>query len=144
MHEQGWETRLGTLKVSGLYHKKVKFPLKISDRAWWLEVLVLKHPGHHVGKVTVLKTWRLITQEQFNQACRLRPVKPRLLTEVDLEQLNHRQALICVLLRCSKNTVCAGLCVFADAVPEFHLKTTKHVSNFRFTLVDSETESWNL
>ena len=31
---------LGTLKVSGLYHKKVKFPLKISDRAWWLEVLV--------------------------------------------------------------------------------------------------------
>ena len=41
LHEQGWETRLGTLKVSGLYHKKVKFPLKISDRAWWLEVLVL-------------------------------------------------------------------------------------------------------
>ena len=40
--EQGWETRLGTLKVSGLYHKKVKFPLNISDRAWWLEVLVLK------------------------------------------------------------------------------------------------------
>ena len=29
----------------GLYHKKVKFPLKISDRAWWLEVLVLKNPG---------------------------------------------------------------------------------------------------
>ena len=28
LHEQGWETRLGTLKVSGLYHKKVKFPLK--------------------------------------------------------------------------------------------------------------------
>ena len=45
MHEQGRETRLGTLKVSGLYHKKVKFPLKISDRAWWLEVQVLKHQG---------------------------------------------------------------------------------------------------
>ena len=45
LHEQGWETRLGTLKVSGLYHKKVKFPLKISDRAWWLEVLVLKNQG---------------------------------------------------------------------------------------------------
>ena len=45
LHEQGWETRLGTLKVSGLYHKKVKFSLKISDRAWWLEVLVLKHQG---------------------------------------------------------------------------------------------------
>ena len=45
LHEQGWETRLGTLKVSGLYHKKVKFPLKISDRAWWLEVLVLKNHG---------------------------------------------------------------------------------------------------
>ena len=46
LHEQGWATRLGTLKVSGLYHKKVKFPLKISDRAWWLEVLVLKHQGN--------------------------------------------------------------------------------------------------
>ena len=45
LHEQGWETCLGTLKVSGLYHKKVKFPLKISDRAWWLEVLVLKNQG---------------------------------------------------------------------------------------------------
>ena len=45
LHEQGWETRLGTLKVSGLYHKKVKFPLKISDRAWWLEVLVLQNQG---------------------------------------------------------------------------------------------------
>ena len=45
LHEQGWETRLGTLKVSRLYHKKVKFPLKISDRASWLEVLVLKHSG---------------------------------------------------------------------------------------------------
>ena len=45
LHEQGWETRLGTLKVSGLYHKKVKFPLKISDRAWWLEVQVLKNQG---------------------------------------------------------------------------------------------------
>ena len=45
LHEQGWETRLGTLKVSGLYHKKDKFPLKISDRAWWLEVQVLKSHG---------------------------------------------------------------------------------------------------
>ena len=35
-----------TLKVSGLYHKKVKFPLKISDRAWWLEVQVLKSQGN--------------------------------------------------------------------------------------------------
>ena len=46
LHEQGWETRLGTLKVSGLYHKKVRFPLKISDRAWWLEVQVLKSHGN--------------------------------------------------------------------------------------------------
>ena len=46
LHEQGWKTRLGTLKVSGLYHKKVKFPLKISDRAWWLEVQVLKSHGN--------------------------------------------------------------------------------------------------
>ena len=46
LHEQGWEIRLGTLKVSGLHHKKVKFPLKISDRAWWLEVQVLKSHGN--------------------------------------------------------------------------------------------------
>ena len=46
LREQGWETRLGTLKVSGVYHKKVKFPLKISDRAWWLEVQVLKSHGN--------------------------------------------------------------------------------------------------
>ena len=46
LHEQGWETRLGTFfKVSGLYHKKVKFRLKISDRAWWLEAQVLKTQG---------------------------------------------------------------------------------------------------
>ena len=46
-------------EVSGLYHKKIKFPLKISDRAW-LEVLVLKTPRRkgngpqdidHVGTV---------------------------------------------------------------------------------------------
>ena len=47
LHEQGWETRLGTLKVSELYHKKVKFPLKISDRAWWLEVQVVKNQRNH-------------------------------------------------------------------------------------------------
>ena len=46
LHEQGWETRLGTLKVSGLYHKKVKFPLKISDRAWFfLLVAAWVYPG---------------------------------------------------------------------------------------------------
>ena len=77
LHEQGWETRLGTLKVSGLYHKKVKFPLKISDRAWWLEVLVLKNQGNHhaIRKVMDLETWKLML---FNPACRLRPVNPRM------------------------------------------------------------------
>ena len=87
MHEQGWETRLGTLKVSGLYHKKVKFPLKISDRAWWLEVLVLKNPGKssrrkgngpqdmeidHVGTVQ---------SSLSSKACQTKDV----VTEVDLE-----------------------------------------------------------
>ena len=28
-----------------MYHKKVKFPLKMSDRVWWLEVQVLKNQG---------------------------------------------------------------------------------------------------
>ena len=87
LHEQGWETRLSTLKVSGLYHKKVKFPLKISDRAWWLEVLVLKHPGEpsrrkgngpqdmeidHVGTVQ---------SSLSSKACQTKAV----VTEVDLE-----------------------------------------------------------
>ena len=87
LHEQGWETRLGTLKVSGLYHKKVKFPLKISDRAWWLEVLVLKIPGKssrrkgngpqdmeidHVGTVQ---------SSLSSKACQTKDV----VTEVDLE-----------------------------------------------------------
>ena len=87
LHEQGWETRLGTLKVSGLYHKKVKFPLKISDRAWWLEVLVLKNPGKssrrkgngpqdmeidHVGTVQ---------SSLSSKACQTKAV----VTEVDLE-----------------------------------------------------------
>ena len=42
-----------------MYHKKVSFPMKISDRAWWLEVQVLKRQGKsscnrkvdHVGMV---------------------------------------------------------------------------------------------
>ena len=87
LHEQGWETRLGTLKVSGLYHKKVKFPLKISDRAWWLEVLVLKNPGKssrrkgngpqdmeidHIGTVQ---------SSLSSKACQTKAV----VTEVDLE-----------------------------------------------------------
>ena len=40
------ECKVGQTKVvMSLYHKKVKFPLKISDRAWWLEVQVLKSHG---------------------------------------------------------------------------------------------------
>ena len=35
LHEQVGDTSRH-LKVTGLYHKKIKFPLKISDRAWWL------------------------------------------------------------------------------------------------------------
>ena len=79
LHEQRWKTRLGTSKVSGLYHKKVKFPLKISDRAGWLEVLVLKHqekPSRRKGNS--LQDMEIDQVEQFDQACRLRPVKPRL------------------------------------------------------------------
>ena len=87
LHEQGWETRLGTFKVSGLYHKKVKFPLKISDHAWWLEVLVLKTPSKssrrkgngpqdmeidHVGTVQ---------SSLSSKACQTKAV----VTEVDLE-----------------------------------------------------------
>ena len=40
--ESGWKTVLGNAGESGLFLKKVKFPLKISERererAWWLKV----------------------------------------------------------------------------------------------------------
>ena len=70
-----------------MYCKKVKFPLKISDRAWWLEVLVLKNPGKsscrkgngpqdmeidHVGTVQ---------SSLSSKACQTKAV----VTEVDLE-----------------------------------------------------------
>ena len=86
LHEQGWETRLGTLKVSGLYHKKVKFPLKISDRAWWLEVQVLKSHGDksrrkndkgpHDMEIDCIKN---VTTDVSAKACQTKDV----LTEVD-------------------------------------------------------------
>ena len=86
LHEQGWETRLGTLKVSGLYHKKVKFPLKISDRAWWLEVQVLKSHGDksrrkndkgpHDMEIDCIKN---VTTDLSAKACQTKDV----LTEVD-------------------------------------------------------------
>ena len=86
LHEQGWETRFGTLKVSGLYHKKVKFPLKISDRAWWLEVQVLKSHGDksrrkndkgpHDMEIDCIKN---VTTDLSAKACQTKDV----LTEVD-------------------------------------------------------------
>ena len=36
--ETGWKTVLGNAEQSGLFHGKTKFPLKISERAWWLKV----------------------------------------------------------------------------------------------------------
>ena len=36
--ETGWKTVLGNAEQSGLLHGKTKFPLKISDRDWWLKV----------------------------------------------------------------------------------------------------------
>ena len=91
LHEQGWETRLGTLKVSGLYHKKVKFPLKISDRAWWLEVQVLKSHGNKSRRKNGLGPQDMeidcikdVTSDVSAKACQTKDV----LTEVDhpLEQ----------------------------------------------------------
>ena len=42
--ETGWKTVLGNAEESGLFLKKLKFPLKISERAWWLKVSLLsKH-----------------------------------------------------------------------------------------------------
>ena len=42
--ESGWKTVLGNAEESGLFLKKLKLPLKISERAWWLKVSLLsKH-----------------------------------------------------------------------------------------------------
>ena len=86
MHEQGWETRLGTLKVSGLYHKKVEFPLKISDRAWWLEVQVLKSHGNKSHRKNdkgpqdmEIDCIKNVTTDLSAKACQTKDV----LTEVD-------------------------------------------------------------
>ena len=43
--EIGWKTVLGNAEESGLFHGKTKFPLKISDRAWWLKVTLPKRKG---------------------------------------------------------------------------------------------------
>ena len=43
--ETGWKTVLGNAEQSGLFHGKTKFPLKISDRAWWLKVTLPKRKG---------------------------------------------------------------------------------------------------
>ena len=42
--ETGWKTVLGNAEESGLFLKKLKLPLKISEKAWWLKVSLLsKH-----------------------------------------------------------------------------------------------------
>ena len=43
--ETGWETVSGKAEQSGLFHGKTKFPLKISDRGWWLKVTLPKRKG---------------------------------------------------------------------------------------------------
>ena len=45
--ESGWKTVLGNAEASGLFHGKTKFPLKISERAWWLKVTL--HPKRKSG-----------------------------------------------------------------------------------------------
>ena len=99
LHEQGWETRLGTLKVSGLYHKKVKFPLKISDRAWWLEVQVLKSHGNKSRRrndkgpqdmeIDCIKN---VTTDLSAKACQTKDV----LTEVDHPLSSAKTSESCV------------------------------------------------
>ena len=43
--ETGWKTVLGNTEQSDLFHIKTKFPLKISDRAWWQKVTLPKCKG---------------------------------------------------------------------------------------------------
>ena len=99
LHEQGWETRLGTLKVSGLYHKKVKFPLKISDRAWWLEVQVLKSHGDKSRRKNdkgpqdmEIDCIKNVTTDLSAKACQTKDV----LTEVDHPRSSAKTLESCV------------------------------------------------
>ena len=99
LHEQGWETRLGTLKVSGLYHKKVKFPLKISDRAWWLEVQVLKSHGNKSRRrndkgpqVMEIDCIKNVTTDLSAKACQTKDA----LTEVDHPLSSAKTSESCV------------------------------------------------
>ena len=46
LHEQGWETRLGTLKVSGLYHKESQVSFEDFRSSLVVEVQVLKSHGN--------------------------------------------------------------------------------------------------
>ena len=99
LHEQGWETRLGTLKVSGLYHKKVKFPLKISDRAWWLEVQVLKSHGDKSRRKNdkgpqdmEIDCIKNVTTDLSAKACQTKDV----LTEVDHPLSSAKTSESCV------------------------------------------------
>ena len=99
LHEQGWETRLGTVKVSGLYHKKVKFPLKISDRAWWLEVQVLKSHGDKSRRKNdkgpqdmEIDCIKNVTTDLSAKACQTKDV----LTEVDHPLSSAKTSESCV------------------------------------------------
>eukprot|EP00435_Cladocopium_sp_Y103_P060976 s463_g22.t1 len=47
--ESGWKTVLGNAEQSGLFLKKLKLPLKISERAWWLKVSLLKAKSTPLG-----------------------------------------------------------------------------------------------
>ena len=53
--ETGWKTVLGNAEESGLFLKKLKLPLKISERAWWLKVSLL---SKHKSGVKVLDQHR--------------------------------------------------------------------------------------
>ena len=70
-----------------MYHKKVKFSLKISDRAWWLEVLVLKNPSKSSRRKgngpqdMEIDQGGTVQSSLSSKACQTKAV----VTEVDLE-----------------------------------------------------------
>ena len=53
--ETGGKTVLGNAEESGLFLKKLKLPLKISERAWWLKVSLL---SKHKSGMKVLDQYR--------------------------------------------------------------------------------------
>ena len=92
--ETGWKTVLGNAEESGLFLKKLKLPLKISERAWWLKVSLLsKHKSGVKGSgpapmdLSTVNTGNTVNTDSTE---RNKPNETRVVVVVQLQQLSLR------------------------------------------------------